>query len=79
MIVHHREPGDGDCEDLCKFLQPKLDRFSAVDRAFAQQESATLAAGDAMILTGYGRIDEVARGMVTGGVFWFVGGVYPNC
>jgi hypothetical protein len=36
-----------------------LDLFLGVDRAFAQQESAKNAAGDAVIPTSYGRVDEV--------------------
>ena len=35
-----REPADGDGENTRKFLEPKLDPFLAVDRAFAEQESA---------------------------------------
>jgi hypothetical protein len=59
VIVHDGEPADGDGENTRKFLEPKLDPFLAVDRAFAQQESASDAAGDAGLPTGYGRIDEV--------------------
>ena len=53
------EAADRDGEDFRKFLQPKLDPFLTVDRAFAQQEGATDAAGDAVIPTGCGRVDEV--------------------
>jgi hypothetical protein len=59
VIVHDREPADGDGEDFRKFLESQLDPFLAVDRAFAQQESASDAAGDAVVLTGYGGVDEV--------------------
>ena len=37
-------------------------RRPAVDRAFAQQESATNAAGDAVKPTSYGRVDELGTG-----------------
>ena len=59
VIVHDGEPADGDGKNTRKFLEPKLDPFLAVDRAFAEQERASDAAGDAVIPTGYGRIDEV--------------------
>ena len=77
MIVHDGEPADGDGENTRKFLEPELNRFLAVDRAFAQQESAAHAAGDAVVPTGYGRVDEVARGMDMGGISSCVDAVYP--
>jgi hypothetical protein len=29
VVIHHREPADGDCEDIRKFLQSKLDAKAA--------------------------------------------------
>ena len=78
MIVHDREPADGDGEDFRKFLQPKLDPFSAVDWAFAQQECATHAARDAVIPTSYGRVDEVGTGHCMAEISCVVDAVYPN-
>ena len=49
MIVHDRERADGDGEDMREFLESMFDPFSAVDRAFAEQENATHAAGDAVM------------------------------
>ncbi len=40
----HRKPADG--ENTRRFLEPKLDPFLAVDRGFAQQESASDATRD---------------------------------
>jgi hypothetical protein len=58
VIVHDGEPAGGDGENTRKFLEPKLDPFLAVDRAFAEQESASDAAGDEVIPTSYGRVDD---------------------
>ena len=77
MIVHDREAADGDGEDIRKFSS-RLDPFSAVDRAFAQQENETYAAGDAVMPTGYGRVDEVAGPLSWVGSPGVVDAVYPN-
>ena len=45
VIVHDGEPADGDGEDSRKFLEPKLDPFLAVDRAFAEQETRVARSG----------------------------------
>jgi hypothetical protein len=49
MIIQHRETSDGNREDSRKFLQATIDPFFTVDRAFAQEEGAPNAAGDAVI------------------------------
>ena len=64
VVIHHREPTDGDREDFRKFLQPMLDPFFAVERAFAEQESASHTARDAVIPASNGRVDEMARAIV---------------
>ena len=45
MILSHQEPADGDGENTCKFLEPKLDPFSAVDGPFAEQEQRVARSG----------------------------------
>jgi hypothetical protein len=57
MILWRRKHGDG--EGIRKFFRAKLDPFSAVEGTFAERQSATHSAGDAVIPAGYGRIDEV--------------------
>ncbi len=54
-----REAADSDGEDFRRFLESMLDPCCAIARAFAQQEGATDAAGDAVIPTGYRGVDEV--------------------
>ena len=39
MIIHDREPADGDRKDLRKFLEPVLDPFLSVVGPFAEQET----------------------------------------
>ena len=49
MIVHHREPADGDREDIGKFLQSTFDPFFAVEWSIVEQERAADAPGDAVV------------------------------
>jgi hypothetical protein len=65
VIVHDGEPADGDGENTRKFLEPNLDPFSALYRPFAEQESASDAAGDAVIPTGYGKPAQLDTPLVT--------------
>ncbi len=55
MVVHDREPGGRERENIRKFLEALFDPFSAVDRAFTQQERATHTARDARVRPRRGR------------------------
>ena len=39
VIIQHREPADGDGEDLCKFFEALFDPLLAVECSFGQQEA----------------------------------------
>jgi hypothetical protein len=73
MIIHHREPADGDCEDLCQFFEPVLDPTWTVVWPFAQQEGAAHAARDAAVVPeGHRSINQLrasdCRRLITWGV-----------
>ena len=59
MIVQHREPADGNRENVRKFLESLFDPFSAVGWSFGEQECAADAAGDAVVPARDGYVDEV--------------------
>ena len=60
MVIHDREPADGDCEDIRKFLSSKFDPFFAVERSFGEQECAADTAGDASVIPArHGYVDEL--------------------
>jgi hypothetical protein len=66
VIVHHREPADGDGEDLRKFLESVFDPLFTDSLTFTKQEGAANATGDAVVPTGYGGVNEGARAIVIG-------------
>ena len=59
MVIHHREAGEGDGEELSQFLESVLEPRLAVERLLAEQEGPPDAASSAVIPTGYGGVDEV--------------------
>ena len=59
MIVHHREPADGNREDIGKFLQSAFDPFFAVEWSIAEQECAADAPGEAVVPARHGHVDKV--------------------
>ena len=72
MVVHDREPADGDREDIRKFLQSKFDPFFAVKRSFGEQECAADTAGDAVIPARHGYVDELRASHCRGWNSWVV-------
>jgi hypothetical protein len=53
---------DGDGENVGELFQRVLDPFSAAERGFAQQESASQAGPEAVIPASYGAVDDVRAG-----------------
>jgi hypothetical protein len=65
-----RKPASGEGEKSRKFFESTLDPYLAIARAFAEQESATHAAGDAVIPTITEGSTRRARAIVLGGISW---------
>jgi hypothetical protein len=59
VVIHDREPADGNGEDLGKLFESSVDPFFAVDGTFGEQEGASDAAGDAVVSAGYGGVDQM--------------------
>jgi hypothetical protein len=59
VVIHDREPGDGDREDIRKFLQSRFDPLFAVERSFGEKEWAADATSDAVIPARHGDVDEL--------------------